>query len=136
MKIKIDFVTNSSSTSFLIITKGNFEKKDFRKLAGVTSKSLLTPLIDSLYEIIEKEMEPVGDYIERNRSGSPSISQYITDNFNPDISKRVLDALDSGKNVYLGKLRTEGNSCECFFSGESFELDGKDIYLNAINCTY
>ena len=41
MKIKNDFVTNSSSTSYLLSLKDSFSKESFLKAIGVEQESLL-----------------------------------------------------------------------------------------------
>ena len=50
MKIRAGFVSNSSSTSFLIISKGEFTKRQLVRLMGVDAKSPMYGLFSQLYD--------------------------------------------------------------------------------------
>lgn len=45
MKIKTDFVTNSSSTSFVVMTKGELTLHSFLKAVGVSQESMFLGLL-------------------------------------------------------------------------------------------
>jgi hypothetical protein len=50
MKVRAGFVSNSSSTSFLIISKGAFTREQLLQLMGTDAQSPMHELFDQLYD--------------------------------------------------------------------------------------
>ena len=60
MKIKTDFVTNSSSTSFLLISKEEgLTEKDFMDLMGVNKDSDFYQIVEDLFYQINSNLEDI-----------------------------------------------------------------------------
>ncbi|MFA4859821.1 hypothetical protein [Methanoregula sp.] len=122
MKLRSDFVTNSSSTSFIIISKGKFTKTHFFALAGIQKDSPLTPVFEKLFLLFEEKMEPLNDPKE-----------YIS---NPDLRLLIKDSLEEGKSVYCGRLSSEDDLLEAYFCTDSFEMKNDTLYINCVNCAW
>ena len=127
MKIKTDFVTNSSSTSFLLVCDGDFTLAEFIKLVGVENTSPLIPIFNKLFELIKREMKPIDDL---------KFEQKIEE-LHPNVVKKLLEYRKSGKVIYEGELSAEdGDPIEAMFCVDSFEAENENIYLNYLECVW
>lgn len=122
MKIRTDYVTNSSSTSFIIILDGEFSENNFLQLAGVDQSSPLCPVFKKLYKIIREKMKEATDITILNGM--------------EELKEKMRLAQESGKKVYSGKLESEDNIFECFFCTDSIEMENEKIYFNAVECVW
>lgn len=133
MKINNGFVTNSSSTSYVVSCTNTLTKKSFMSAFGVSEESLLYDIYEKLYYTIKQTLKPLpqGENID-----SFLESIYINDESDKEeIKKRYL----KGESVFYGELHDSGDyggMIEAFYSHESLVVIGDDIYLNLRNSVY
>lgn len=133
MKVKRDFVTNSSSTAFILSMGDKMNQENFLKALGIEGDSPMNELFTQLYEVVENEKQEIRSYI---RKWSPDydgdISAFILEKgFNKETAEMVEQLLTAGKTVYCGKLSGDGSSAvEAFFCCESFLICEDNIYFN------
>lgn len=137
MKIRAGFVSNSSSTSFLIIAKEDFTPESLRRLMGVDKASPIAGMFNELYSSF---MSSVRTELEMVKiSEDADIKLYVSDE-RQHLSSHMIDRLNAarGQNVtaYLGYLDSETSPVETFFCTDSFEEENDQIYINGLECAW
>lgn len=127
MKIKIDFVSNSSSTSFIYISGGEFNKSSFFNAVGISQDSPLFTLFERMYDVLNDAINYGEKVVDE--------SQLIQDEKYPDFTQEVIDrakkALEEGMNVVIGGLNSDGPLEESFLCMEVVEIESDEFYINA-----
>lgn len=119
MKIKHDFVTNSSSTAFVIIVNDEFKKDIFYNLVGIDEKSVLVGIFESLYYSFKSNMEEIVE------------GDIIISEFSQETQDIVSKAINENKKIFAGKLDSDSDLIEVFFCIESFVIHDKNIFIDA-----
>lgn len=139
MKIKLDFVTNSSSTCFVVILKKGtkFTKEDFMHSVGISKKSPIYNIFEDLFTMIESNMEDFDAGVDQHRwNKTKQWDKFIEDVFSTDLVKRISIAKEKGTSIHFGTLRSDSTPIESFFCCDSFKIEGNSFYIDASNSSW
>lgn len=127
MKIKMDFVSNSSSTSFVYISKEMLSKDDFLKATGVSSDSPVASLFESMFYQLKSSIESGVTLSSIEEVDDLAGGHYFTS----EVLDRMRNAIRQGHTVTTGRLSSEECLAETVLCTEIFEIESERFYINA-----
>lgn len=131
MKVRKGFVTNSSSTSFIISLKETYSKDNFMTAIGADGDSPMNKIFEDLFCAIEDDKKNIIDVV-KNHDEEIEVGDFLQEQgFSRDTIAAVEKLLSEGRVVYYGRLSSDGETAsEVFFCCESFILCEDNIYFN------
>lgn len=132
MKVRQDFVTNSSSTSFILSIGETWSQENFLKALGIEGESPMSELFKQLYEAVEENKQEIQSYVEKWAPECENVLTFLRkEGFGEETIKIVEHLIASGKTIYWGELRSDGSTAaEVFFCFESFLVYEDNLYFN------
>ena len=134
MRVRAGFVSNSSSTSFLIITRDELEEGAFLELMGVAPDSPIADLFRELFS----DVIGAGRYVDLARVDqrvSPA-SWFDSARLSPAMVTRLQAAAEKGLKAYHGRLSSDNTPVQTFFCTDAFEVENDQIYFNYLECAW
>lgn len=134
MRIRAGFVSNSSSTSFLIISRDELKEGAFLDLMGVAPDSPIAVLFRELFTDVVSSSRYV-DLARIDRQASPA-DWFNEDRLSSTMVARLEQAADQGLKAYFGYLSSDNNPVQTFFCTDAFEVENEQIYFNYLECVW
>lgn len=135
MKIRAGFVSNSSSTSFLIIAREELNEATFLDLMGVSPKSPIVGIFRQLFDdVLTKTRVHVNFQAKDERL--PVETWFNDERLSERMLSKLRDAKAQGLIAYYGFLTSDENQVQSFFCTDSFELENDGLYFNALECVW
>jgi hypothetical protein len=134
MRVRTGFVSNSSSTSFLILTAEELTEDAFLELMGVSRDSPLAQIFVGLYERIMDGAEVA----EVDSHGFPFLPErwFGNSQLRAALDARLAEARSKGLIAYFGALGSDGDPIESLLCTESFEAENERIYFNCLSSSW
>lgn len=130
MKIKLDFVSNSSSTSFVYISDTELSEEAFLEAAGVDGDGPVGDLFRQMHAEISTAIRYRGTEITTREAAESLVGSY---EFTPEVVEKMKDAIQQGKKVVTSTLSSDGPLAESLLCMAMFEIDSDRFYINAYN---
>ena len=131
MKIRMGFITNSSSTNFLIISKKELTSDYLYKKLGFKKGSPMENAGRVLCDDIMRAVDNSGlRYFKYETPDYETIKKVFGEKSAELFCKR------KNFHVYWGYTSSDENSLTQFFTTDSFEIEESDFYINGRACVW
>jgi hypothetical protein len=130
MKVKLDFVSNSSSTSFVYISDEDLSEEIFLKAAGVDGDGPVGDLFRAMYSEVDTAIRSHGTHLTTREAADSLAGSH---EFTPEVIEKMKDAIQQGKKVITSTLSSDGALAESLLCMAMFEIDSDRFYINAYN---
>ena len=127
MKIKMDFVSNSSSTSFVYIAREMLSRDDFLAAAGVDPESPVAPLFKSMFAELKTQIDR-GTVLTRVEEVDTLENRQ---QYTPEVLDRMKRGIADGETVTVEHFSSENNLAEMTLCTEIFEIESERFFINA-----
>lgn len=132
MKIRDGFVTNSSSTNFLIISKEELTIDYLMKKLGVSPNSPIVSEMESLCrEIIDGSQSGV-----RWFNVAEINYDTVLEVFGQNSANRYKELTSIGYHAFMGHTGSDDSPLTSFFTTDCFILDERGLYIDGKNCVW
>lgn len=130
MKIKLDFVSNSSSTSFVYISDEELSEEVFLEAAGVDREGPVGDLFCQMHSEIITHIRAYGEEITTKDAADKLAGSH---EFTPEVVEKMKEAIEQGKTVITSTLSSDGPLAESLLCMAMFEIESDRFYINAYN---
>lgn len=130
MKVKFDFVSNSSSTSFVYISGEELSEEVFLDAVGVDGDGPVGDLFRQMYVEISAAIRYSGTQIMTKEAADGLAGRH---EFTPEVVEKMKYAIEDGKNVVTSTLSSDGSLAESLLCMAMFEIESDRFYINAYN---
>lgn len=132
MKIRIGYVTNSSSTNFLILSKKELTAEYLYKKLGFKKNSLIESEAMELCENILYGTERGLRWFDYDEINYDNINVV----FGEKAAKKFEEIKEKGYFAYWGHTGSDEGTLTSFFTTDTFEIDKQGFYVNGRNCIW
>lgn len=130
MIIRDGFVTNSSSTNFMIISKEKLNSDYLLEKLGFKKKSRISPAAFSLVDEILDGTKAGVRWFEVDKIDYETILKI----FGEESAEKFKEMSKKGYYTYIGHTNSESDCLTSFMTMDSFVINEKDFYMDGKNC--
>lgn len=130
MKVRSSFVTNSSSTSYIISLKEKFSKDSFMSAIGADGDSPMNRVFEQLFDAVRNNNQEIHEAVRAYEC--LSVDDLLKrKGFDDSTVSIVNNLIADGRTVFFGELSSDGDTAaEIYFCVNSFVLSEDEIYFN------